>query len=217
MATFNGHNPSCSLSDRLKWELRPSYPLYSLEEPCNRTLDGAECFAPSRHFPLPIILRFLFLTWSLQVLYYDVVYTYPRHNLYIYLGYLTHIGHVFVIFYFTCSFLCSVVPRRFLATNNSPCALIKLTWTCYATIAPLQVAITTLYWGSGIATYPNTYCSIMEHGVLGVLVWIDGVWIGLVPVRAKQVWFLIVSATLYLLWTIIDAVLDIGNGECACV
>lgn len=57
------------------------------------------------------------------------------------------------------------------------------------------------------------YCSVMEHGVLGALVWIDGILVGNVPVRAKQVVFLVGVASMYLIWTIINAILGIGNGE----
>lgn len=53
----------------------------------------------------------------------------------------------------------------------------------------------------------------MEHGVLGAIVWIDGFIVGNIPVRAKHVMFLVVTAVLYLTWTIINAILEIGNGE----
>lgn len=216
-ALITDDDASHSCSDRFKWELRPSYALFSLEEPSGRMIDVQKCFAPRGRCCSTVIFRLFFLAWSCQVLYDDVVYTYPRHNLYIYLGYLTHWGHVITILYFTCSLFCSCcVPcSRVAQTSNdsSPHALIKWTWGLYSLVAPLELAITFLYWGSGIYSFPVTYSSVMEHGVLGALVWIDGLLVGTVPVRAKHVFFLITTATTYLVWTIVNAILGIGNGE----
>ena len=108
--------------------------------------------------------------------------------------------------------VCCHFPTFIKRNDNDVHAFIKWTWGLYALVAPLELAITLLYWGSGIAGR-ITYATVMEHGVLGALVWIDGLLIGLVPVRAKQVWLLLLVATLYLLWTIVDALLNIGNGE----
>ena len=198
--------------NRFKWECRVSYPLFSLTEPNGRVIDVQQSFAPRKPCHSVPILRLSFLLVAIQVLCDDVFF-YPRHNLWIYLGYLTHWGHVLTIFYFFSSFLCSLLPISFYDQQNDEIhAFIKWTWTLYALVAPLELAITLLYWGSGIAGRV-TYSSIMEHGILGSLVWIDGLFIGMVPVRAKQIWCLIMVATLYLLWTIIDALFNIGNGE----
>lgn len=210
----NGKDPVFhSCPDRFKWELRSSYPLFSVEEPSGRLIDVQKCFAPKRPCCLTLLLRLVFLGWSVQVLYDDVVYTYPKHNLWIYLGYLTHWGHCLTILYFTFSCLCCVASsHQPLSSAESTSTLIKWTWGLYSLVAPLELAITTLYWGSGIAQH-TTYATIMEHGVLASFVWIDGIFIGNIPVRAKQVVFLITTAFLYLLWTIINALFEIGNGE----
>lgn len=147
----------CTCSDRLKWEFRPSYPLFSLEEPSGRMIDIRESFAPRRPCHLTPLLRLVFLLWSIQVLCDDIFYTYPRHNLWIYLGYLTHWGHCFTILFFVCSLVCSILPQSsacFQQSDNDGKAVhgfIKWTWGLYALVAPLELAITLLYWGSGIA------------------------------------------------------------------
>jgi hypothetical protein len=82
-------------------------------------------------------------------------------------------------------------------------------WGLYDTVAPLEVAITFLYWGSGLYN-GFTYINVMEHGGLLLLLLLDG-WT--IPVRAKHVAFLLGISLLYLVWTIIDAVLDIGSGD----
>lgn len=235
--------------------MRPSYPWFALDEPTLiyieqqqkqqqqstatpdveskqslqlRQIDVAASFAPVRPIHLTTWIRLMLLAISLHVLYVDVS-SYPPHNLFIYMGYLTHWGHVLSIFYLAASFLCTVVPgavQQPKLTQDHPAALlgassdavvgrlVRVTWGLYSTVAPLEIAISLLYW-SAIATAgePLQYIAVMEHGGIAVLVWLDGLVVGLVPVRAKHVLFLMVVCCSYLVWSIVDAVLDIGSGE----
>ena len=204
------------LCNRLWWELRPSTGFFLPNEANGDILDLAACFAGSR------VLRFIFLLWSVQVFMLDL-YHYPPHNLYIYMGYLTHWGHVLSIWYLAASFLCSVklAPARVSPSSLVPCVrqptrLIKVTWFLYSLTAPLELAICLLFW-SAVAAGPAafSYVSVMEHGGIAILVWVDGNWTGgcAVPVRAKQVIFLMMVCFIYLFWTGVNAVLGIGNGE----
>lgn len=226
--------------ERFCWELRPSYPLFSVDEPTTKTemsttttdgenegaaphqpndeeplqIDVAAAFAPPRAW----FFRIIFTVWSFHVLYTDLS-AYPPHNLYIYMGYLTHWGHMLSNFYFICSLLCSICmivrpsvlqqPEKGTAT---PGRLVRITWGLYSCVAPLGIAITMLYW-SAVSTDHPTYVSVMEHGGIAVMVLIDGLLVGVVPVRAKQIFFLMIVCATYLAWSIVDAVLEIGNGE----
>jgi hypothetical protein len=198
--------------DRLQWELRPSFSFFSIDEPSGARIDVAASFG--RHRPyLTIILRLVFVCWSVQVLMEDVSH-YPPHNLYIYMGYLTHWGHVLVILYFWCSLLCAILPSatRQPSPHKQPHRLVQATWGLYSTVAPLEVAITLLYW-AGVANGPVTYVAVMEHGGLAVLVWMDGLVVSVVPVRVKHIWFLLTLCVLYLIWSVVDVVAGIGGGE----
>ena len=73
----NQKHKSCFCNDLSRFDLKEPNGLLNLEK----------CFAPNRH--TTIIIRSVFLLWSLHVLYVDVTH-YPPHNLYIYMGYLTH-------------------------------------------------------------------------------------------------------------------------------
>ena len=99
--------------------------------------------------------------------------------------------------------------------NLSP--LIRATWSLYATAAPLSIAIALLYWASIApeAHFPDvfTYPSVMEHGVVGMLVLFDGNIVGTVPVRAKHITYLMIVCTSYLLWSLINWMKNLGNGE----
>jgi hypothetical protein len=217
--------------------MRVGYRLFSLDEPtliieqptnpdgeCKRSLqlrqiDVAASFAPARPLYFTTWIRLMLLLLSLHVLYVDVS-SYPPHNLFIYMGYLTHWGHVMSILYFTCSFLCTVVPGAVMQPQKNAdgsgnvSRLVRVTWGLYSTVAPLEIAITLLYW-SAIATSgePLKYITVMEHGGIAILIWLDGLFVGLVPVRAKHVVFLMVVCFSYMTWSVLDAVLGIGNGE----
>ena len=215
-----------SVWKRLQREFSPSYLFFTLEEPTNDdddddddssstrrqpplTIDVVQSFAPRR--PFTILVRLFFLAVSLHVLYHDVS-TYPPHNLYIYMGYLTHWGHVLMILYFVSSWLCSLVLIYQQPQQHQPSRLVRCTWGLYATTAPLEICITLLYW-SAVHEGPLTYTTVMEHGGLAVLVLLDGLVIGLVPLRAKQFVFLLTVCVFYFVWSIVDAICDIGNGE----
>jgi hypothetical protein len=221
-----------SCLERLQWELRPSFSFFSIDEASGDKIDVAASFGARSHnssylrmFSI-IIVRLVCFIWSLQVFYEDVSH-YPPHNLYIYMGYLTHWGHVLTILYFMCSFLCTILPFVTRQPASAPLqldepspsqpqphVLVRTTWGLYSTVAPLEVAIALLYWGSGINNNgPVTYISVMEHGGLAVLVWMDGLIVSVVPVRAKHVCFLMTVCALYLIWSVVDVVAGIGGGE----
>jgi len=196
------------------WELRPSYPFYSLEEAeVDKYIHVARSFAPHQW---AILVRIFFLFWSLQVLYTDVS-AYPPHNLYIYMGYLTHWGHLLSNLYFLCSLLCCIVPNAVEQPSDKaqpPGRLVRLTWGLFSCVAPLQISIAILYWsGTAFISGYGCYICVMEHGGIAALVLIDGFLVGLVPIRAKHIIFLVMVSLLYLCWSIVDAVLEIGNGE----
>ena len=227
--------------DRFQMEADSSYDMFSKEEPDGRQIDVTACFAP-RPFSRVFLLRTIYLLVSLQVLYHDVSH-YPPHNLWIYMGYLTHWGHVLVISYFFASWLCSGyaflkkhLPSRrqpaiqldekdptasfsssssaVTAVQQLPRPCVRAAWALYSVTAPLQVAICLLYWtGIHDSAAPIEYVTVMEHGVLGALVWIDGLVVGRVPVRVKHLVVLGGVCLLYLVWSVVDVVAGIGGGD----
>mmetsp|Transcript_21713 Transcript_21713/g.47330 ORF Transcript_21713/g.47330 Transcript_21713/m.47330 type:complete len:179 (+) Transcript_21713:174-710(+) len=53
----------------------------------------------------------------------------------------------------------------------------------------------------------------MEHGGICLLVLLDGLCVGSVPLRAKQFVYLLSVCIAYLLWSMVNFALDLGNGE----
>jgi len=53
----------------------------------------------------------------------------------------------------------------------------------------------------------------MEHGIIGIIVLIDGVLVGTIPVRAKHYVCLLAVCISYLLWSLVNYILKLGNGD----
>ena len=219
--------------DRLRSELAWSYPIYCLTEEVidddgslqRRYISINKCFAPFNN--RVFYIRLLFVAISLHVLYVDIT-RYPPHNLWVYLFFLTHWGHILNITYLLCSLLCCVIfggsPDNEIPVvieederNKAIPKLIEITWLLYSTTAPLSLAICILYW-IGIAPGQSpqdslNYVCIMEHGIIGIIVLIDGVLVGTIPVRAKHYVCLLAVCITYLLWSLVNYILKLGNGE----
>uniref|UniRef100_A0A6U6DBM6 Uncharacterized protein n=1 Tax=Odontella aurita TaxID=265563 RepID=A0A6U6DBM6_9STRA len=105
------------------------------------------------------------------------------------MGYLTHWGHAISIVYFGCSLKCcldSGAVEQPDDPSSGPKKWVKLTWAMYSTIAPLEIGITLLYW-SAISSEPPSYIAVMEHGGIMAMILLDGLFVGMVPVRAKHI------------------------------
>lgn len=224
--------------DRMRSELAWSYSIYCQTE---EVIDDAgslqrkyininECFAPSR----PIIktnwsrrlyffnnrvfyVRLVFVAISFHVLYVDIK-RYPFMGVSVF---PYSLGSLFNMSYLFCSMLCCAneipVVIEGSERNKAIPNLIKITWLLYSTSAPLSLAICILYW-IGIAPGQSpqdslNYVCIMEHGIIGIIVLIDGVLVGTIPVRAKQYVCLLAVCITYLLWSLVNYILKLGNGD----
>jgi hypothetical protein len=214
------HNTSLralTLWQRWRWEW--AEPFYSLMEPSGEYLDSSACFAPERPFRATLWVRLMWFTASLHVLAVDL-WSYPPHNLHIYMGYLTHWGHALTNVYWIFAILCLTKTNSQERILECPGPLICWMLGLYSTIAPLGLAITFLYWigvtgnaAVGNHNGPIGYVAIMEHGGLALLVLIDGLWVSHIPVRAKHLVLLLAICASYLVWSVLDAVYDLGSGD----
>ncbi|KAL3774702.1 hypothetical protein ACHAW5_003774 [Stephanodiscus triporus] len=90
--------------------------------------------------------------------------------------------------------------------------LIKSTWALLAIAAPAQVVVTILYWTLLFdADDDVTYVKLMLHGIVMVLIMIDGFILSRIPLRMKQFILFESFAIVYVLWTVVHAYSGIGN------
>ena len=69
--------------------------------------------------------RSVFLAISMHVLYFDMTH-YPPHNLWVYMFYLTHWGHMMNMWYLFCSWVCCLSYTRYVESSVSTSFLDKL-------------------------------------------------------------------------------------------
>lgn len=207
---------SGNLRQRLKWEIcHKSYSgRFDLEEPSGEYINLESSFAPKRPFYATVFIKAFLLAWSLQVLYTDVMH-YPPHNLFIYMGYLTHWGHVMSILYLMSALYCNMNRSLLIqpSIGKTPPFPVRFTWALYCVVAPMEICITLLYWSADYDGGSANYITVMEHGIICLFVLFDGLVVSLIPIRIKMFPYFLSICISYLIWSILDAVLDIGNGE----
>jgi len=102
--------------------------------------------------------------------------------------------------------------------NNNTCNDIvsirtSITWAFFTLAAVSQMVVTCMYW---LLVYDGEASneSILKHGVVFVLVWLDGLVVNKIPVRLRH-WFEICFPVLlaYAIWTVLQSplVFEVGN------
>jgi len=190
----------------------------SLREPSGQYIDVADSFAPaSNRFHHIIIVRVVFLVWSIASLALSISKE-EDEDRFLYLGYLTHQGLIFSIAY-QMSVCVLTLQRESLKQPNPDfqeglSTSLKITWFLYALCVPTEIVITLLYW---VLVYDGQgniyYVTVFTHGILVFLILIDGNFVARIPLRLKQIVFVVIYGILYIVWTFIHSVSGIGNGS----
>lgn len=191
-----------------------------------KIIDVAASFSPpssaggsgSTHARLAVAL------WKLAVVgihWYSLAIEFFREPYPFYFAFLTNWGLILSMVYSHLSLANSLFPienrdeRK--QTNDADEGLVsfrvRLTWAFFFLGAWLQMVVTVLYWALIYDGGPSETYNILAHGVVFVLVWIDGLVVNRIPVRMRH-WlelgfpFLL----LYTGWTVLQArVLDLSN------
>ena len=197
---------NCSGYFALDW--RSSF--FSIEQPGGNILDIRRTFAPQPKSRI-LFLRFCFLIFSVAALIIDFK---TSQNLWIWIGYLTSWGILFAISYQASIFICTLKPDIFLHQPENKISLsilLRFTWVIFQLATITCVLVTILYWS--LLYYPGqviTFSNIANHGVITLLLILDGLIIARIPFRWRH--FLVIQAVaiIYLIWTVLHSVLDIG-------
>lgn len=172
---------------RFAWEFKGAT-FFGLEESNGETLDVQNSFAPLDR--LSRFVRVSFLLWSVTTLIYDL-WAYPEENVFIFFGYLTHWTWAFSIAYQLVAYwlvLSRCGSKRLEQPNGGgrPGFLVRLQWVLYSIAAPGELVVMLLYWSMDYDGQSITYLNMFKHGIIGVLIWLDGLAIATIPVRIKH-------------------------------
>lgn len=236
LSVFNVESKNSNNSERMGYCARLwaefKHPWFVVQEVFdNKVIDLQRSFAPE---PKRWVASFklILCVWVYQVLFMDLMNeSYDGGNIKYYLIYLTHWAFLASLIYFPCSLilsLCGNVKQpnevssndaRALGASNlevlqQPSFMVRLTWGLFSTTATLQVVVTLLFW---LLEYSfddgesPTYTSMMKHGGIMVLVFIEGLVVNKIPVRAKHLFIAQAVSVAYSVWTILHSKLGIGN------
>jgi len=203
------------ICQRFRSELRADF--FSLEESSGRYIDVADSFAPaSPRFHHVLLLRAGILVLSIISLALSLYY---EENYFMWLGYLTNLGLVISIAYQITA--CIVTYRRKYLTqpnanfHDELSIPVKIMWFLYLWSVPNELIITLLYWTLDYPVKEDKslqFHTVTNHGIIALLLPIDGNLIARIPLRIKHVAVMQIYSVLYLIWTIIHAFSGIGNG-----
>ena len=185
-------------------------PFWSLRETNGKVISVQESFAPLPKLRTLVIKLALF-SWSLSVLIFDFQRYQDEFDFYFI--YLTHWGLLIAIIYFLVSLLNTIFGVAEQSSSDAkPGFFVRFAWGLFSAAATNQALITILFWSiehqRGV---PVDYYSWMKHGVVALLILLEGLLVNRIPVRAKHYLFVFVFDTLYLIWSVVHDLLGIGN------
>ena len=190
-----------------------SSPFFSMMRVDGGTLDVKATIIP-RSWWITMMSRLVFLIYSIISFIIDLKTT---KFLWIWMGYLTNWAFIYALVYQVSILVCTFMPDSKFGQSErgEPNSLmIRFTWVLYELAASTQIAVTILYW---VLLYgPGTkldYSIFVTHGVIALLLLIDGNIIGRFPVRWKHFVVVELMSILYVIWSIIHSLLDIGKEE----
>jgi len=215
--TFTNDAENIGIWQRFKFELSEGF--FSLKEPSGRYIDVSNSFAPdSPQFQHVLLLRIAFFIWSVVTFGVDIS-SLREEEGHIYLGFLTRQGITISVLYQLVACVVTFYRKSLIQPNidskYEPSGLVKTMWFLYFLSVPLEILITSLYWTLDYPTKDGSikYDSVYTHGILLILLLIDGYLIARIPLKIKQVLAIESYVVFYLIWTIIHAFSGIGDGN----
>jgi hypothetical protein len=177
---------------------------FSPVDPNGKTIDLHRSFCTGQHRPTWDILLVKFVLWGLTV------------STFVYGFFVVESPSFYMAFvsYWTLLYSCVYMTQSLtLAFTSEPSRfLLRSTWVMYTNASVHGIIIVLVFW---LTEYgPETevsYFLIMSHGVSFLMTIMDGLWINRTPVRLQHYLFALVFASLYIGWTVLQALLPIDN------
>jgi hypothetical protein len=202
-----------SCSKRFRAEINPCQSWFHVKDPINgRVLDIPESFAPGSC--TVFFWKVLYSGACIGTLVWAMIDSTP----YFYFAYLTSWGVLWCCLYSLMSVLNTVMAARTPqpAADRSVGLRIRLTWILFSLASHTSSVATLLYWPLVFdpSTTDVTYLHMAPHGILFLLTCFDGFYVNRIPLR-WMFWygFLLPFDILYIIWSVIHDLLDLGNPD----
>ena len=192
-----------------------SFSYFSLVEPDGGVIDVKRSFVSERSNLLHIfLLRLVILIWSTVSI---VVGAFNDNDEYFFLAYLSNWTALVSLSYLSLTLWLTIRTTdcaQTISGYDPPSITVRVTWALYSIAAPAELTIILLFWALDYDRSndgPVTYCMVFEHGILSIIVLLDGNLVGRIPLRLKHFITFQVYNLCYLAWTVIFANCDFGE------
>jgi len=180
--------------------------MFSTLDTNDKTVDLVKTFRPEPKLFWGIIKLFI-LGWNVSTIAISIN---DSTQSGFWLAYLTHWGVLSMLFYNLNSFLALVVVP---ISQDNVKVYNQIIWMSYTVAVNMGFIIVILYWTLDYEGGSITYKNAMIHGILSLLVFLDGAIVNRIPIRFKQISWVYLVELIYILWNIIHAFSGIGNPE----
>jgi len=211
---FDIDPPSIGCFYRFRQELACAYGLFALDELDGTVLDVKRTFAPDP-IAWTVAARVVLSALALAAMVYSLI-SYPTENRWIWMGFLTHWTVVLTIVYLALALAVSLSPRALAqpANGRPPSTLVRFAWAFYSLTLPQNILVVLLYWTLDYTPgQVISFNTISLHAGTCLLILIDGNLLSTIPIRFKHILFVEGVAVLLVIWTLINDLVGIGDGE----
>lgn len=192
----------CCTPNRFKEEWKLS--LFTVEDYNGKIIDVQKTFTPS---PLWLVFRFAILVW-IGLAFYDI-FSIPNYPILFWFSYYTHWSVIIATTYFFFSFILTFQQWR--NPSQEVTWLVRAVWILFSIGSVTQLSATVLYWILVYTGGPPGYIELLFHGLIVSVLLFDGFVVSFVPIRLKFIIPMMVINALYIGWSVIHSVANIGN------
>jgi len=184
-------------------------PAFTLKEPNGNTIDLQESFAPSPTLAT-LLIRAILIIYTIVSIVISIVEDDER---WIWIGYLTHWSSIFALVYLICGLACTIKPSLLSQADGkeTPNLFVRFLWSMFSVATVFSLCVTFLYWGllhrAGNAV---RFDIVSMHGILAIVLLIDGLVLATIPVKLRQMLYAMLTAAIYLVWQVIHTFTGIG-------
>jgi hypothetical protein len=199
--------PTCWSRFKGEWKLK----FFELSETDEAIINVKKSFAPPPTWRT-FILKAALTGWAIAILVTDLL-SGNWDPISYYMIYLTHWTLVVTILNLLVSLTNTVIgtgeQRPY---EDVPGFMVRFAWGLYPTAAASQMTAAIIFWVLQFdPNEPVTYNMVMKHGGLMLVVLLEGRFINRIPVRQKHLLFPVAFMTLYVVWTVLHSVFNLGN------
>lgn len=199
----------CALFQAFYNETKPYQPWFLAKEPSTqRLLDIPESFC--RRTPLVLVTKFVACAYIVST---QVLAVLATEDIAFFWAYLTTVIGSFSCIYSVISVCNSIIP---VSQPDGECVQvrIKFMWIMFVLSVFGQAFITLLFWSLEYEWgHPVEYLDIARHGIVFVVVFLEGFVVNRIPLRWMHIWLCWALTLAYITWSVLHGplVFDMGN------